>query len=750
MKTLKSLLVLVMFLFWIPGTVFQYQRFSKTSTADCGRPTASFNSYQATAYSAFVQQQEVIDISGKWSSNIPNFVYEITQTGRTFEWWVGFIGQKGSGKIEGRTLHATWATLGIPDSARGRITEVDQSGRAIRIEWSNDVIFTRPETSPGTRPEEKNWIFQGRVFQGNVGDETHPVQGAVINLFGANNSYPPLGSLIRGTTTNTRGWYGFEISGRQSIYEFYVIRLDSQEYKDVEATSVGGTVKDRNVIEYVIPLERKTLTGNKFWIKLHETDVTPSRPERPEIREVSPGEGECGTEMTLTISGENFKPEVRVSIREGVEIIRTQRNSSRQLVARIRIHPEAFPGQRKVEVVNPDGQKSEAAFEIFCPSPPEPLPDLEVEEVEWDVDVESSLLVIKARVANKGEIVVMGVEVKAAAYDWIGFTIVPEIGPGDEVTANIKLEIQDEFWGRPHNFEVLADPEDMIPEPNNDNNSGEIEVQLPQKPEQPESPLPTQPEQPTTPTSPPTRQPEPPSAPPSPQQPEPSDSTQPTGPLPPAVWIVLIIIFVIGGITFSISFRIRGLRRLKWQEKAKEEKPPVECQPCTWYCRKVELEAGLKLYKISHLGISASDPESGEPYKERQDKGRLIDFLNKVVESQRQGEDLNKFKEKLSPLVKELLQQIVDWLSSEPKSRDVSITGHLEGSEITFQFILYHCKRKGGGNVWGVVDKWKKKIKDEREKPVGVLRDFNPDAPELVDNLTPKLTHLLMQFIEKV
>jgi len=71
--------------------------------------------------------------------------------------------------------------------------------------------------------------------------------------------------LIASTTTDERGWYSLEVPAG---YEFYSIREACPPgYESVGATTVDGTVRISNWIEYVIPLEEKTLTGNKFWVK---------------------------------------------------------------------------------------------------------------------------------------------------------------------------------------------------------------------------------------------------------------------------------------------------------------------------------------------------------------------------------------------------------------------------------------------------------------------------------------------------
>ncbi len=115
----------------------------------------------------------------------------------------------------------------------------------------------------------QEWIFQGRVYEGNVGLEppnSRPVEVVTVAVYGANNPYPVEGVLIDSTTTNAEGWYGLTVPAG---YEFYHIRkTDPPDYIPVGATTVSGTVRTNSWIEYNIniPLDEQTLTGNKFWI----------------------------------------------------------------------------------------------------------------------------------------------------------------------------------------------------------------------------------------------------------------------------------------------------------------------------------------------------------------------------------------------------------------------------------------------------------------------------------------------------
>lgn len=84
---------------------------------------------------------EPIDISGIWKSNI-GLVYDISQNKDKFTWRVRGQSQIGEGTIAGDSVNVIWTDPKGRGGAQGKIT-LDRSGKAVRIQWSNGVVFTR-------------------------------------------------------------------------------------------------------------------------------------------------------------------------------------------------------------------------------------------------------------------------------------------------------------------------------------------------------------------------------------------------------------------------------------------------------------------------------------------------------------------------------------------------------------------------------------------------------------------------------
>ncbi len=84
---------------------------------------------------------EPISIAGTWKSNI-GLVYEITQSKDKFTWKVLGQNQAGEGTITGKAVSVTWTDTKGRGGAKGKII-LDRQGKAVRIEWTNGVVFTR-------------------------------------------------------------------------------------------------------------------------------------------------------------------------------------------------------------------------------------------------------------------------------------------------------------------------------------------------------------------------------------------------------------------------------------------------------------------------------------------------------------------------------------------------------------------------------------------------------------------------------
>lgn len=145
--------------------------------------------------------------------------------------------------------------------------------------------------------------LQGRVYKGQVGLEppnSQALEGVVVSAYGGGNPYPDPGVFIISTTTNSSGWYGLDVP--DTGYEYYhIIETDPAGHASVGATTVSGTVRTSNWIEYstaVLTIGQQILTGNKFWARL-DADIV------AESLVVAPGSSRAGETVLLTATVRN-------------------------------------------------------------------------------------------------------------------------------------------------------------------------------------------------------------------------------------------------------------------------------------------------------------------------------------------------------------------------------------------------------------------------------------------------------------
>ena len=164
-------------------------------------------------------------------------------------------------------------------------------------------------------------LFQGRVYRGEVGDENTPIAGVTVALYGGSNPYPDAGVLLRSTTTDSEGWYGLEVTDDDVIYEFFHIREENPvNHWSAGATSVDGTVRDPDWIEFAIPLDVQDLTGNKFWdlTELVDTPTPTATNTRTPTPTRTPTEPDAATPTpTLTPTPEQWEHFFEGEVRAG-------------------------------------------------------------------------------------------------------------------------------------------------------------------------------------------------------------------------------------------------------------------------------------------------------------------------------------------------------------------------------------------------------------------------------------------------
>ena len=126
-------------------------------------------------------------------------------------------------------------------------------------------------------------MLSGRVYEGQTGVEppplgdAKPLAGVTVNLYGANNT-DQMGTYITHTTSGSDGWYGLSFSAEVHAYDYYnIVGPPPVGYTSIGATSVSGTIRAKDWIQYGFDDLAGPTTGNKFWF-LSETVPPENQP----------------------------------------------------------------------------------------------------------------------------------------------------------------------------------------------------------------------------------------------------------------------------------------------------------------------------------------------------------------------------------------------------------------------------------------------------------------------------------------
>ena len=155
------------------------------------------------------------------------------------------------------TLPDSDAAVSAASSNEGRPSVAADKGQGYLVAWEDG----RNSATMGV--DIYGDIVRVPVFSGfvlfNFG--TVPLNGVTVELYCSSDSVN-LGSLIASTTTGSDGWFGLTALGTCGYYN--VRETDRPGFTSLSATTVGGAAVNQNWVQYVYPLEGKTLTGNVF------------------------------------------------------------------------------------------------------------------------------------------------------------------------------------------------------------------------------------------------------------------------------------------------------------------------------------------------------------------------------------------------------------------------------------------------------------------------------------------------------
>lgn len=200
-------------------------------------------------------------------------------------------------------------------------------------------------------------------------------------------------------------------------------------------------------------------------------------------------------------------------------------------------------------------------------------------------------------------------------------------------------------------------------------------------------------------------------------------------------------------IVSASSQRLTGAQRREWQAAAATGAPPESCEPCTRYCRKVELGVAPGPLSVAYFALSAAGADATWT-RERELRGGAVDMLDKAIVSYRQSPAQERLRPLAEPVATTLADDICAWLRSLPGRCEIEVGIHLSGSELGCGFTLYHCVRRGRSSVWQEEDSWESEVQAERDEPLATVTGLDPGVREPPSWLLEALTKGLIRVLE--
>ncbi len=119
------------------------------------------------------------------------------------------------------------------------------------------------------------WRFDGYAYQGMAGDESRPLSGVTMRLYGRNAGDPAPGSWYKDAVTDASGYFNFHIIEPYSFDTFTLTAMPPAGMVATDAWSEDGAVIAPDAIEW--QNAEPGAHRNKFWFDIPTPTPTPSR-----------------------------------------------------------------------------------------------------------------------------------------------------------------------------------------------------------------------------------------------------------------------------------------------------------------------------------------------------------------------------------------------------------------------------------------------------------------------------------------
>lgn len=357
------------------------------------------------------------------------------------------------------------------------------------------------------------------------------------------------------------------------------------------------------------------------------------------------------------------------------------------------------------------------------------------DNVSYTIQPDDRECIIVFTLKNEGDASVNNFVVNAnPPRNWTDAQKTISLGAGRSSSYTMTLTFPDNLWGRTADIELTI-TSTRNTESNTNDNTFNLTVDIPARPQATSS---SNNNTSTTTTN--TRQTQPRTT---------ADTTTITaeneGDMTPYIVGGIVAIVAGGGVIWVWRHRVGGVgidanTRRYWQDHATTERPLDPCKPNTSWCQMTKVEPQYHRYEFEKVEILALATIKDPPRDVHELSHDIIKRLNSELIFTRTALEWDKLYWRMTEVSRMILHEVANWLMYQRGVHYIGFNGYIEGSDVEFEFTLYHCDI----THWLHEASWTASLSDKRKMPIITIPNTigTPDYEHLVVQLAGGLVEL--------
>jgi len=214
--------------------------------------------------------------------------------------------------------------------------------------------------------------------------------------------------------------------------------------------------------------------------------------------------------------------------------------------------------------------------------------------------------------------------------------------------------------------------------------------------------------------------------------------------------VVGIVAVVMGGGTIWVwrhrmgRVGIDANTRRYWQDHATTERPFDPCQANASWCQMTKVEPQYHRYTFEKIEVLALATIKDPPRDAHELSHDILKRLNSELIFTRTALEWDKLYWRMTDVSRMILHEVATWLMYQRGVYHIAFYGYLEGSEVEFEFTLYHCDM----THWLSEASWSASLSEKRKMPIVTIT--NSIGTSDYENLVGQLTVGLVEMYRKI